>query len=715
MADAKPEGSPPTASPATTFNPANPHPNGVPNGFTNDAKGPGGVNGLNGSAASSQTNAHAAPIAPSPVQGPAPPAAAATPSPAASQVYRQRSMPHGKVAIVEPPGSARRRTSPQGFGSPTRDYARDNPKFNDDSSRLTHAIQQSVPEAVRRTVRDNWEKALLGSEFHHAFIMNAVIHHADGIIIRRAIRDFGYKMVLESKVELISHFRPQDLDAVADKILEKASDEFLDKAMDKRLSTIDARSLINALARAERLGYEDNDTLDNPNHHPQPQVATPTQPVPSPFVHQPAAEVQHPVGQSPQIQNLQCQLCWRKFATAAPYEYHVKKQLCTKPPPNTSGFPFSCAYCGAGFITNVGQQYHLANKVCGDHGTAPATPKAPASGSPIPPSSRANSPALPSSSMPAPVSMRSSAYQTAATPSHYTASPYTAPPTATPGMPIPLGEADPYGHLTSVTRARMEDDLKQAELTYAPRFAEAETIPDLAQRKARLDALQNSFSTKQSIIRKKYGVRLRQRRTRAEIEAERERMARGGGSSNKRRRTDDYKSFASNPAYLNTSQQQQPASSTPEKPNPAVDYSPSKHLSVSDMNSAGLGGSSATAATTDPTAPVQSDIRPAADLPRNSLSSYQRSGYRISTHGRRSTQQSPASVSSDSTAGDQADQEGQARHDQANKEQRRGSVAAPMLLDDSNSDSDSDSDAEIPATLPSGRKASGTPLKALAG
>ena len=58
-----------------------------------------------------------------------------------------------------------------GFSSPTRDHERDNVKFFDDCTRISFALQQSVPEAVRRTVRDNWEKCLLGSDFHQAFVV----------------------------------------------------------------------------------------------------------------------------------------------------------------------------------------------------------------------------------------------------------------------------------------------------------------------------------------------------------------------------------------------------------------------------------------------------------------------------------------------------------------------------------------------------------------
>lgn len=70
----------------------------------------------------------------------------------------------------------------------------------------------------------------------------------------------------------------------------------------------------------------------------------------------------------------------------------------------------------------------------------------------------------------------------------------------------------------------MNDELKAAEEKYAPRFAEANLIADENLRRMKIEGLRNSFGTKQSMIRKKYGVRLRERRTKAEIFAERERL-----------------------------------------------------------------------------------------------------------------------------------------------------------------------------------------------
>lgn len=82
----------------------------------------------------------------------------------------------GKVAIVEPPRPAHRASGPttDALNSPGRDHARANPKFNEDTSRLTHAIQQSLPEAVRHVTREHWEKTLLGSDYHQNFVVGLV-------------------------------------------------------------------------------------------------------------------------------------------------------------------------------------------------------------------------------------------------------------------------------------------------------------------------------------------------------------------------------------------------------------------------------------------------------------------------------------------------------------------------------------------------------------
>lgn len=61
--------------------------------------------------------------------------------------------------------------------------------------------------------------------------------------------------------QIIDHCYPSNFDQNADRVLSKLSPDFLDRALARRLETIDARSLVNALARAERLGYDVSDIV----------------------------------------------------------------------------------------------------------------------------------------------------------------------------------------------------------------------------------------------------------------------------------------------------------------------------------------------------------------------------------------------------------------------------------------------------------------------
>lgn len=72
----------------------------------------------------------------------------------------------------------------------------------------------------------------------------------------------------------------------------------------------------------------------------------------------------------------------------------------------------------------------------------------------------------------------------------------------------------------------MNQELADAEVVYGGKMDQMRaSIVDPLERKRKLESLKNSFATKQSMVRKKYGVRLRERRSRAVIEEERRRMS----------------------------------------------------------------------------------------------------------------------------------------------------------------------------------------------
>ena len=94
-------------------------------------------------------------------------------------------------------------------------------------------------------------------------------------------------MVRSTKFDIVSHFQPADIDELADAILGRASERILDMAMERRLQTIKPRPLLNALARAERLGYDAADIVEEMPFHGAEQV------IPA-AVHAPSAAVREP-------------------------------------------------------------------------------------------------------------------------------------------------------------------------------------------------------------------------------------------------------------------------------------------------------------------------------------------------------------------------------------------------------------------------------------
>ncbi|KAJ9138336.1 Zinc finger, C2H2 [Pleurostoma richardsiae] len=635
-----------------------------------------------------------------------------------------------KPTIMDPP-QRKEAAAPQpasNFPSPDRQYANENPKFGDDCTRIAFAIQQAVPEAVRRVVRDNWQKCLLGSDFHQAFIMNATIHHASPSIFQRAIRDFGRTMVRASAQEIVQHFSKADLDNVAEVILANASDQFLDRALAHRLRTIEAKPLINALARAERLGYEPSDIVEDDHQHER------VIPFPSDYGYpngqtgaQSALIPAEPARPTPG-QRLQCDLCYRTFSHISAYDHHTKKRVCARTPNTPQGFKFSCPHCGQGFTTIVGLQYHNANKVCGDFGDNTGL----TSNSPIVLHSGNSSPVPRSSQLPPPPSqpMKFTSYNSPSTP----ASTQSARMVDTPGSGTPSGHHDAYAHLTPEQKASLEEELRQAEIAYSERMRAAHQIPDDAERETKLAALSNSFGTKQSLIRKKYGVRLRQRRTRAEIEAERQRMSSGGKDG--RAKAPAPPASRQSPATPHPLHSlQQPATSTSINGNTAglvrtaeealghdakrqrvsddgakvatangasaQDTPSRKSASIAEMGN-GLASAPATTATRDPTLPPPS-AQPPASQP---AMTYHQSGARVEIHEPAAANLSPKLIATAEGALRAATSRDGSATSAAPVASRSssfggGTLAEPISLDgNETTDVDSSDDEDIPPTLP---------------
>ncbi|RBR06718.1 uncharacterized protein FIESC28_10953 [Fusarium coffeatum] len=477
---------------------------------------------------------------------------------------------------------------------------------------MSTLVERAPATAVRQVVRDKWEKTLLGSQYHIAFLLNATMHQASPDTITKAVQNFGANIAKNAKHELIAHLDSDDIDELMDSILSRASSQFLDRALARRLETIQARQLVNALARAERLGYDiqdivrDHDEQVIPSMHSVPTQSTMPVPMPSINPPTPAIRIRYRQYQPNPIPSQQPQ------STASPVPSQAQSTEYPKGPPG-----LLWCRCGWPCASDAALEYERKRQIA-----STSTPRAQAQ----PPSTQP----LPNWATPTPQ------------------------PTSTPS-------SNPYSHLTREKLAEFNQVMKNAETKYGTLMREASLLPEPEKTK-RLASLKNSYNTKQSTTRKKYGIRLRERRNRAEIEAEEARLfnspSRNGtptnGTSgledalrpNKRIRTDDIESGPSSTGIVMNGSQE----------------SPQKRIPRSEMGG-GLSGSQATAELNDPTA-------------------------QLNPSQLRYTQRPPAVSSQHNT--------------QWSPNRAKGAVTGtqqdPMSIDDS-SESDSDDDGDIPATI----------------
>ncbi|KAG5750488.1 hypothetical protein H9Q70_006880 [Fusarium xylarioides] len=574
----------------------------------------------------------------------------------------------------------------QGLMSPPLNQPPHSVESSNHYHELTALVEKTPADVVRQVVRDKWEKSLAGSQYHIAFLLNATMHQASPETIAKAVQEFGANLVQKSKRELLGHLNASDFDELADLILPRVSTQFLDRALARRLETIPARQLVNALARAERLGYDIKDIVQEHNEHvipslhllpvqPQPQPMGPltnttlsaaqyhTPPVASPT---PATPLQYgnktatqtPAKLTPELASIAWCKCGWPCASQAALDYHHKKSACNRVQANDVVGRDVCLFCGCRFGSGGGLLYHEKSSVCGNHsrGTAemmrnllvnlrPEDPQPPV------PDPSTGITRIPYTQVPLPSNQLQTTWANSTT---------SYPPTGTPSRD---SGRDPYAHLSPEDLKRFNDIMKNAEEKYGGLMKDAALL-DEPDRSKRLASLKNSYNTKQSTTRKKFGIRLRERRTRGEIEAEEARLigtpsgtatppataaSDGDIRSRKRARTDD---------------DQLPSSSATNR----TQESPQKRVPMSEMG--GLSGSSATAELTDPTAylnPAQPRYAP----PKASA------------------------------LGGQSGMLGSAER---TRPSMRGTLDDPMSIDDddnseTDSDSDSDSDGDIPATI----------------
>ncbi|KAK2596192.1 hypothetical protein QQS21_006397 [Conoideocrella luteorostrata] len=432
------------------------------------------------------------------------------------QGFRQQSheqQPHEQVQAGNPENST--------FPSPrpgTSELFRSTPY-----QALMHLIKSTDPSTVRQVVRDSHRISLVGSEYHFAFLLNATFHNASLATLGTSIQDFGERLARSAKDSFLSHLTADDLDDCTDILLSKVSNKFLDRALARRLETIRARPLVNALAKAERLGYDGKDIVEemrNGVEHviPNSRPALAQQPVQPGAVQMSAQgtqkeqrQQQRLVGKSPYF--MRCDTCGRPCSGAHALRYHKLKNACQNRG-DVAQINRECAHCGTQFTNNSGFTYHTKSQVCGNYSSQHVQVI-------MPELERFYAKSIPTR---APATSHNTTQQSQAPigPSGFKAANAGAA-TGSGSSPsvVPSKLANAYSHLSAKDRANFEAAMKQGEEKYGAEMrAVKEGNLTRSEQESELLKIKNRFCTRQSITRKKYGVKLRERRSKAELDAE---------------------------------------------------------------------------------------------------------------------------------------------------------------------------------------------------
>lgn len=361
---------------------------------------------------------------------------------------------------------------------------------------------------------------------------STMFHRASPGTLGRTIEQHGVRLVQHSAGQIAKHLRPEDLDMIAPILLPKFSMAFLDKALALRLESIQAQQLVNALGRAERLGYDVRDvvtgTAPASGAARQEKVIPTANPIPVPPASlMPGRPGAQPPPQPPQVpqnrgpsspsaglpsdQDIMrlgiafCDKCNRPCGGFKALLAHQRSGLCgSLPVPVENLGKDYCLFCGQRFIGGGGLTYHTKNNVCGHYTEENADAliklfhdahevlrrRAEGGGPP----SKGRPPA-------AAAAARQSVAQES--PSQ--------------------GSKDPYAALSPNTRLAFDAAMAIVEHKFAEELKKASTFPAHAQ-KAEIARVKNLYNNKQSMTRKKFGIRLRERRSRSEIDEERARM-----------------------------------------------------------------------------------------------------------------------------------------------------------------------------------------------
>ncbi|CAK7274476.1 hypothetical protein SEPCBS119000_006191 [Sporothrix epigloea] len=202
------------------------------------------------------------------------------------------------------------------------------------------AMKNGLPDALHRALRQNWKKCFTGSISHQTFLLRNLLEVTPPDAAQTCIKSTGRKLWKDTIAEKYEQMSTSGIDSATAQILARASNKFLDAALDIRLRSIDAKSLVNALARARRLGYEPDETFEQPSRDSGPAVYQEMRRDASAGADADAGQ-QPPPSTAVASSEWQCAVCGKQYTTETALTCHISSQICMPGPMNKKGLVHS--------------------------------------------------------------------------------------------------------------------------------------------------------------------------------------------------------------------------------------------------------------------------------------------------------------------------------------------------------------------------------------
>jgi len=184
---------------------------------------------------------------------------------------------HNPLVHVSPGSKPKATAGPASSPAPVPQTNPSSVRADKELARFTEVLQQTSPEVAQKALRENWRVFLFSGNDpveHLSFILRAGFKNAPATVVERVLKEGGiFKDVLvkiASRKKVVVENVLSNVNA--GQLLDHVPEPVIDKMLSDRLKNVPAKEIIRWLAEANRLGYKEDDILDDEDESVMPNI-----------------------------------------------------------------------------------------------------------------------------------------------------------------------------------------------------------------------------------------------------------------------------------------------------------------------------------------------------------------------------------------------------------------------------------------------------------